>query len=100
MLSTYVRSIINAINRCQEHHHCYLQMSGTSSMLSTYVRSIINAIYRRVRRIINVIYICQEHPSRYLQMSGTTSLLYTDASGESSLISIDGRSIITDICRW
>ena len=59
MLSTDVRSIINAIYRCQEHHQCYLHMSGASSMLSTDVMSIITAIY-----------ICQEHPSRYLQMSG------------------------------
>ena len=56
MVSTYVRSIINAINRCQEHHHCYLQMSGESSMLSTYVRSILPAIYR-----------CQEQHHCYIQ---------------------------------
>jgi len=50
MLSTDVRSIINDIYICQNHHQCYLLMSGASFPLSTDVRSIINAIYR-----------CQEH---------------------------------------
>ena len=58
MLSTDVRSILTDIYICQEHHHFYLQTSGTSSLLSTDVKNILHAIYR-----------CQEHHHRYLQIS-------------------------------